>query len=345
MHTRAALREAGYESEIWAIDTLPEVKGEARSLLEVPAGRIEATWWIYHHSIGTPAADFLAARAEPLVLDYHNITPAELVDRWAPWVRDEVDLGRKQVAELAGRCFFAMADSSFNESELEEVGYKTTKVVPPLFDLAAFDRASDREVHGELQREKAQGGSDWLFVGRVAPHKAQHELIKALAVYRSLYDPQARLHLVGTPMGSDYNRALERFANRLGVGSAVRLTGMLSDEALSAYYRCADVFVCASEHEGFCVPVVEAMHLGVPVVAHAAAAVPETVGDAALLLDDPSPLASAVAVDRVVTGTRLRDLLVDEGRKRAQYFTLVRGKQRMVAAIDDATAVGERAES
>ncbi|HXW34263.1 MAG TPA: glycosyltransferase, partial [Acidimicrobiales bacterium] len=342
LHTRDALRDAGYASDIWAIDTLPEMRAEARSVDELSSAERPRSWWIYHHSIGTPAAEILATRTEPLILDYHNITPAELVDRWAPWVRDEVELGRKQLSSLAQRCFFALADSSFNETELVEAGYSYTRVVPPLFDLASFEHSADRQVQAELRARKAEGGSDWLFVGRVAPHKAQHELIKTLAVHRRLHDPHARLHLVGTAMGKDYSRALERFAQRIGVGDAVNLTGMLSDEALAAYYQAADLFVCASEHEGFCVPVVEAMHLGVPVIAHAAAAVPETVDGAALLLDDFSPLATAVAANRVANDRRLRELLVAAGRERARYFSIDKAKRRLVDAMDAAlsSAVG-----
>jgi glycosyltransferase involved in cell wall biosynthesis len=137
-------------------------------------------------------------------------------------------------------------------------------------------------------------------------------------------------------MGEDYPRALQRFAQRVGVGEAVRITGMVSAGALAAYYRVADVFVCASEHEGFCVPVVEAMHLGLPVVAHASAALPETVGEAGLVLSDRSPLALATAAHRVVTDSRLRDHLVGAGRARARAFSLEAGRDRMVAAMAEA---------
>ncbi len=339
LHTRQALRDAGYQSDVWAIDTLPEVRGEARPLAELTPARRPGTWWLFHHSIGTPAADIFAGRPEPKVLDYHNITPAGLLDRWAPWVRDEVELGRRQLVELARPCFFALADSSYNEAELTADGYPHTRVVPPLFDLAAFEETADPEVEARLRADRRAGGADWLFVGRVAPHKAQHDLIKALAVHRRLHDPEARLHLVGSGMGEDYPRALQRFAQRIGVGDAVRITGMVSAGALAAYYRVADVFVCASEHEGFCVPVVEAMHLGLPVVAHAAAAVPETVGEGGLVLADRSPLALATAAQRVVTDPGLRKVLVEAGRARARYFSLERGRERMVAAMEEAARV------
>ncbi len=336
LHTRDALRDAGFKSDVWAIDVLPEVRDQARPLAELGVQPQPGTWWIFHHSIGTPAAAVVAARTEPTLIDYHNITPAALLERWAPWVRDEVDLGRRQLAELAGVCFASLADSQFNADELIAAGYRNVTVVPPLFDLDAFRAEPDAGTAARLCSDRSAGGSDWLFVGRVAPHKAQHELVKALAVHRSIHDPAARLRLVGSAMGEDYPRALQRFARRLGVGDAVEVTGMVSAAALAAYYQLADVFVCASDHEGFCVPVVEAMHVGLPVVAHAAAAVPETAGGAGMLLQDRSPLAMAVAAHRAVSDARLRSAMIAAGRRRAQYFTLERGRRRMVAAVEQA---------
>ena len=135
-------------------------------------------------------------------------------------------------------------------------------------------RAHSRDSHAA----KTKGGSDWLFVGRISPHKAQHDLIKALRASRSFYDAEARLHLVGTSLGTDYPRALERFSARLGVADSVNMAGAVSASVLSAYFASADVFVCASDHEGFCVPLVEAMGRGLPVVAYEAAAVEEAGG-------------------------------------------------------------------
>lgn len=339
LHTRDVLRRAGYRSDVWAIDVLPEVRDQARPLRELSPAPQPGTWWLFHHSIGTPAAELFAARPEPKLLDYHNITPAALIERWAPWVRDEVELGRRQLAELAPACFFALADSAYNAAELTEVGYRHATVVPPLFDLTSFERAVDPDAERRLRAARAGGGSDWLFVGRLSPHKAQHQLVKALAAYRRLFDPEARLHLVGTGLGEDYPRALRRYAERLGVGDAVDIPGLVSAGELAAFYRVADVFVCASEHEGFCVPVVEAMHLGVPVVARAAAAVPETLGGAGLVLHDRSTLALAVAVHHVLSRPAVRHTLVAAGRARAQDFSLDAGRRRLLQAVEEAVAV------
>ena len=178
-----------------------------------------------------------------------------------------------------------------------------------------------------------------MFVGRISPHKAQQDLIKALACSRQVYDPNARLHLVGTSLGTDYPRALERFASRLGVGGSVRMTGAVPGPVLAAYYQTADVFVCASDHEGFCVPVVEAMAKGVPVVAYDAAAVGETVRSGGLLLDHKSPMVVASAVDRVLSDAALRKRLTGAGRSRADELSMPESGRRLVDAIDQAVVV------
>ncbi len=167
-----------------------------------------------------------------------------------------------------------------------------------------------------------------------------------IAVYRRLYDERVRLHLVGSPVGSRYGEAMERFIGSLGLEASVHITGPVRPGELEAYFRIADAFVCASDHEGFCVPIVEAMAHGVPVVAgcsgpYGGGAVPETVADAGLLLDSKDPLRLAAAVHRVVTDPELRERLRSAGRRRAADFALDRSVERMVRLIRH-TLAGEQ---
>ena len=165
------------------------------------------------------------------------------------------------------------------------------------------------------------------------PSKAQHDLVKALWAYRRLYDPTARLHLVGSTPSNRYLAALRAFIADLGLQGAVRIAGEVSDAALAAYFDAADVYVSASLHEGFGVPLLEAMHVGVPVVARSAGAVDGTVGDAGLLLDPAGPSVIAAAVRRVLTDQSLRDRLVVAGRRQVTEHTLAGSGQRTVDAI------------
>jgi glycosyltransferase involved in cell wall biosynthesis len=335
VHTVAlteALRAAGVDSEIFYGNCTPDVASLGRPVVDLGrAGRDR--WLLYQSSIGSPVYDVLAARPEPKLVNYHNITPAELLVDWEPNVGYEVSLGRTQLERLAPDCGLAVADSAFNELELKEAGYTDTAVVPLLIDMTATGADPDPDLAGRLAAAKERGGADLLFVGKVSPHKAPHDLVKMLAVYRRCYDPEARLHLVGSPLGERYGPALAAFVDDLGLTGAVSVTGSVSPSELEAYYRSADVFVCASLHEGFCVPLVEAMGHGVPVVAYAVAAVPETVGDAGLVLDGREPLRMAAAVARVVTDAPLRARLADAAARRVAAFSLERSTERFVSLV------------
>ncbi len=337
LHTMAiaeALRQVGMESEIFYGECTEDIADRARPMSSL--GRVtKGRWLLYQASIGSPVFDIFASRSEPKLLNYHNITPAPLLDGWEPAVGHEVSLGRSQVTRVASECRLAIADSAFNEEELVDVGFKHTAVAPLLIDMTAA-AAPDPALSRRLADLKRGGGSDFLFVGKVSPHKAQHDLVKMLAVYRRLYDAQARLHLVGTPLGKTYGPALSAFIAELGLSEAVSITGSVSPEELESYYQGADVFVCASEHEGFCVPLVEAMGHGLPIVAYATTAVPETVAGAGLLLSSKEPLRFAASVHRVVEDTRLRTQLVEAGARRADFFSLANSRRRFVELVVEA---------
>jgi glycosyltransferase involved in cell wall biosynthesis len=185
-------------------------------------------------------------------------------------------------------------------------------------------------------RRARDGGADLLYVGKISPHKAPHDLVKMLDVLRRLYDPAARLHLVGSPLGETYEPALRAFVAELGLDDAVFLPGSVTGAELEAYFRAADVFVSASDHEGFCVPLGEAMGHGVPIVAYGVTAVPETVGGAGLALPDKSAAPFAAAVGRVLRDERLRATLAAAGRARAAAFDLGASTRRFVSLVRQA---------
>ena len=271
-------------------------------------------------------------------MNYHNITPAALLRDWEPNVGYEVALGRTQLARLAPQSRFAVADSAFNESELHALGYERhRRGAAPHRHAPRRATSPTPALMADLARRKAAtGGADLLFVGKISPHKAPHDLVKMLAVLRRLYDPAARLHLVGSPLGETYEPALRAFIDELGLDDAVYFAGSVSGAELEAYLQSADVFVCASDHEGFCVPLAEAMGHGVPIVAYGVTAVPETVGGAGLVLPDKSPLPFASAVARVLSDQALRHHLSAAGRARAAGFSLPDSQRRFVSLVQGA---------
>jgi glycosyltransferase involved in cell wall biosynthesis len=207
-----------------------------------------------------------------------------------------------------------------------------------LADYRRVTQPPDQRVAAELAHLGADGGIDILFVGRIVPSKAQHDLVKALWAYRRLYDAHARLHLVGGTSSFEYTKALQGFVHDLGLSAAVRLPGEVSDAALAAYFGAADVYLSLSAHEGFGVPLVEAMVAGVPVVTRGAGAVSETVADAALVLAAADPSYIAAAVHRVCNDGQLRATLTALGARRAAELSGDAAAARTIEAV--AAAVG-----
>jgi glycosyltransferase involved in cell wall biosynthesis len=335
--TQAALRAAGWESEIFYDDAQAAVKKLGRHFStwdRAVDGRNGDAWVLFQLSTGSRMTPFLLDQDVPFGVYFHNITPPLFFERWEPGAAENLRTALGEMRRLAPMARFAIANSTFSQGDLDEAGFAPTAVSPVLLDPKELQGAPNERLLARLRRETAGGGSRWLFLGRAAPNKCQHDVIAAFAAYKEVYDPLARLTLVGGRTSNVYYRSLELLADELGVGAAVELTDTISHEEKLACYRAADVFVCLSEHEGFKVPIVEAMHFGVPVVAYASCAVPETVADAGVLLTDKDPLVVATAVDRVLHDDALRTELVDAGRRRAEDFSLERTSARLLELLD-----------
>ena len=302
------LRRLGYESHIYANDIHHELARKAEPIAQLPD---DDSWVIYHHSIGSTAGDAYERRAGRRILMYHNITPLELVERWAPQVGAEILLGREQTARYSHLTDVAVAASDYNRAELDALGYPKTTTIPVMFEL-------DRLAVGVSARRSAHVRI--VFVGRLAPNKAQHDLIASLAVLRSTDHPEATLHLVGARTFGSYSDAIRDYTASLGLADAVFVHEAVTDDELADHYSAADVFVCLSDHEGFCVPIIEAMHRGLPVIAFNSSAVGATVGDGGLVLDSKSPDIVAAAISRVHGDEALRTRMGDAGRRRAAQF-------------------------
>jgi glycosyltransferase involved in cell wall biosynthesis len=330
---RDALRAAGWRSEIYSYATHDELLDEAVSIGDYPAQARPDDVLVYQFSTSSPVAGFLATRDEPLIVNYHNVTGPEHFAAWEPETAARATQALAELALLAPRAALGLADSAFNERDLLAFGCPATTVVPPLFDPDRVSVAPDHRVAHRLQAARDAGGSDWLCVGRLVPSKAPHQAVKALWAYHRRYDPSARLHLVGAASTNTYVRALRDFIADLSLTGSVRITGEVSDHALAAYYAAADVVVSTSLHEGFGIPLVEAMGAGVPVVALGAGAVADTVGGAGLVLDRADPSLIAAAVHRILVDDGLRAALVASGHRRAAELGLARSAPRAVAAV------------
>ena len=286
---------------------------------------------ILQHSIGSEVAQVAIRRQIPVVLNYHNITPSSYFEPWQPALAKSVER-RQQLGQLAPLTRRGIADSEFNAGELRALGIDDVVVSPVLWELGGGVEQASSGV-GIV----AEDGGTVLFVGRLAPNKCQHDLIAALVVL-SRMRPQSRLVLVGGASPPQYLQSLKSLARRMGVSDRVVFAGKVSDKKLLQWYQLADVLACTSEHEGFGVPLVEAMANGLPVVVYDAAAVAETVQGAGIVLSDKRPATMALALDRVLGNADLKKSLRDHGIQAAQRFDIAVTRNQMWAALEDLLA-------
>jgi glycosyltransferase involved in cell wall biosynthesis len=328
LRLRDATRARGFDSEIYVDTVEPETELETSPVLSYPERARPGDVAVYQFATASAMAPWLAGRPEKLVVNYHNITPPGLM---APW-DNHLALGQLRAQDdlrlLARRAALAVADSAYNEAYLTAAGFAATAVIPPSAALeAATADHEGRRQDGHRSHDGGHGESDgagarWLAVGRVSPNKAIENTIAALAVTRAHGDPGATLLVVGKPATASYVAALHRFVAEMGLDGAVRFTGHASDATVSAAYAEADVLVVTSEHEGFCVPVVEAMAEGVPVVAFDEGAVPEVLGDAGVLVSDKDPYALAVSIETLLGNSARRDVLARAAGRRLSELDL-----------------------
>jgi glycosyltransferase involved in cell wall biosynthesis len=330
---RDAFRAHGWQSDIYVEAAHDELQHEASYFEEYTRRSMPGDILVYQASTGSPVARYLLDRPETLVVDYHNITPASFYAPWEAHTAEKVTEARSQVAALAPRAALGVAHSEFSAGELAAFGCPTTVVVPILVSVGEWSRTPDPAAAAALAA-RADGGTVLIFVGRLSPNKAQHQLVEALWLYRRWYDPGARLLLVGPAITGAYADAVLDLATELGLSDAVTHGENLTSAELAAWYGAADIFVCLSDHEGFCIPLLEAMQFGLPIVAFAAGAVPETVGSAGILLETKRPSLVAAAVDQVRTDTELAGSLVAMGRHRLRDFEADRTRNRFVEVLE-----------
>jgi glycosyltransferase involved in cell wall biosynthesis len=311
---RRWLRELGFESEVYAEFVDPALASEVRHTSTYrPRG--EGEWVIYHHSTGSPVVARLLEWAARVVVVYHNVTPPDFFQGIDPKLAQEMVEGRRQLALLQPRAGLALGVSPYNEAELKDAGFAPTGVLPLALDESQYRMPSNPEL---VARFKG-GGPMLLFVGRQVPNKKPEDLLKLLYYYRRI-EPEARLVLVGGPWIPAYDYWLREFARELGVQDAVTFTGHVTQQDMVTYYRLADLYVSMSEHEGFGKPLVESMYLGVPVLAHAAAGVPGTLGGAGVLFNHKHYEALAELVDLLVTDAALRAAVLEGQHRRVGDF-------------------------
>jgi len=318
---RDLLRHLGHESELYALTIDDALTDDVRPFADPGAGRGDLT--IFHYALPSPMTEAFATLKSGRVLQYHNVTPAAYFAPYDPALFRLASLGRRELATLVGRVDVALGDSEYNRQELEALGFARTGVCPIAVDTR---RVTQRTHRPALERMLDDGLVNFLFVGRIAPNKKIEDHIKLAEAFKRYVDAYYRFIFVGR-----YDVVPRYYSTIRALMSEFRLlndrfifTGPVPDEELAVYYQHAAVYISLSEHEGFCVPLVEAMAADVPVLAYAAAAVPDTLGGAGVQfapkdLEFAAELLGSLAFDddlraAVIAGQRRR--LADFGDAR-----------------------------
>lgn len=319
-HVYSLHREPGIEDRVEPISELPTRPNRARPL-------------VFHASIGSwPVHKAITDSEDSLVLVYHNISPPEYYVDYSSEVADDLIRGRWELERLRDMVVLAIADSDYNADELRELGYDDIHVVAPTPDVDRLNRVvPDPRMLDQIGTWGP--GPLILCVAQQLPHKRIDRVLAAIAVLQQEFLPSARLAIVGVDRFPAYAAALRAMASSVGLREP-HFMGRVSDAELGALYLRARAFLTLSEHEGFCVPVVEAMATGVPVVASSRAAIPSTTADAGLLIDDPDdPVLVAGVLDRVLTDPTLRRVLLGRGMARAKQLSAPYSLPRLVEAV------------
>jgi glycosyltransferase involved in cell wall biosynthesis len=317
---RTVLRYWGHKSDIIAEHVHPALAGQVLSLRRNCLREGDAV--VLHYAVWTRALELFLEAPSARILYYHNVTPGALLRDHNPVLAEHCDRARAALPELRGRCSAVIAVSEFNASELRASGMEDVAVVPLLLNLPARPRDRIPQPQPVV-----------VSVGRLAPNKRVEDTIRAFALYQRYRSPGAKLVVVGPYHEfEDYRRALERLGERLGI-RGVRFTGRIPHDARDAWYLRASAYICSSIHEGFCAPVIEALANGVPVVARGAGALPETLGDAGILLDDDDPALYAEALHEVISSEATRAELARAAERRLEQLAPTRVADRLRTAL------------
>jgi glycosyltransferase involved in cell wall biosynthesis len=327
---RGMLRRQGHASDIFALTIDDNLRGDVRPFADPEATRGDVT--IFHFALPSPMTSAFARLGGARVLQYHNITPAAFFAPYSPGLFRLASIGRQELASLVGHVDLALGDSEFNRRELEELGFAPTGVLPIAVDTGRITGAPRRPA---LEKILGDGLINILFVGRIVPNKRIDDHVRLAEVYKRYVDSYYRFIFVGRYDGvpAYYAQVRALIAEYRMLPDRFWFTGPVPDEDLAAFYRWADAYVSLSEHEGFCVPLIEAMAADVPVLAYAAGAVPETLGGAGLLLAPKDLEVAAEMLGLLVYDRPVRARVLDGQRTRLKDFAPERIEAQLTAAL------------
>ncbi|WP_375104165.1 glycosyltransferase [Paenibacillus sp. RS8] len=317
LNMKKTMERAGIESKIYAEHIHPKLSNIVLPASSIPKDKPV----IYHLAIGCDLAYEIPKFTDKKMILYHNITPSHYFRGYDDQSGDLCDKGRDELEFLKDYIDVAFADSQYNESELIDVGYTNTHVTPIIINYEDYEGAYNKELLKKIQNSKK--GTDLIFVGRLAPNKKQEDIIKTFYFYKKYFDVNARLFLVGSYTRMErYYEQLKGLVKQLSIDD-VYITGHVPFNDILTYYKNADIFLNMSEHEGFCVPILEAMKFEIPIISYKEAAVPETMGNGGLLFLEKDYKSIASLIKVVVSDLSLQERLLINQKERLHYFSKI----------------------
>ena len=325
------ISEMGYETGIYA-DTIDKrlTSPLYRKLSKLPKINDEDIVILNHCSGSELCYKFAEMKGRKMMI-YHNITPPKFFEPYDRQIAANVERGYEQTRYLKDKVEYVMPVSEYNASDLREMGYTCPMYTRPiLIPFEDYEKKYDEDV---VKKYSDDGYVNIIFLGRVVPNKKHEDVIKAFAYYKKHINNKSRLILVGSDGGAgDYKQYLERYVEALMVDDVI-FTGHTSFASMLAYYRIADIFLCMSEHEGFCVPLVESMYFGVPIIAYDSSAISSTLGGSGILVKEKDPVFTAMLIDRVVKDKALREYIIEGQKKRLSDFSYEKIREQFVTGL------------
>ena len=324
------LKEAGYDAEIRSL-ILPDNK-DLKKLVRPLSGlrRLKDDDVMLYH-MATALQTDLTRWGGRIIFQYHNITPPEFFQPYDHAVAEACRAGLSEMKSLRNTPEACWADSEFNKKDLTDAGYICPiHTVPILVPFEDYEQPADRQIIETCRDDHV----NFLFVGRIVPNKAQEDVIRAFAWYQKNINGKCRLFLIGNTSLNVYRNRLQEYIELLDIRNVI-MPGHIRFSEILAYYQAADVFLSMSRHEGFCVPLLEAMFFGIPIVARNTSAIPYTLGDAGLLLEDNNPAVAALAADRVLHDRKLKEEIIRRQDARLADFSHEKVKERILKELKD----------
>lgn len=323
------LRSVGVKSNIYAQNIHPKMSKYAKAANLCPKNAPI----IYHLSTGSDLAYEIPKYSSKKILIYHNITPHEFFVGYSGGLKRLCEAGRQQLEFLSSHIDLAIADSEYNRMELLDLSYKSTVTSPIIINYDDYSKEPSKKVLNSIRN--GNDTKNILFVGRIAPNKKQEDIIKSFYYYNKFINSDSKLYLVGSYEGMErYYDEISNLIVHLRLEQSIVITGHVTFDQILSYYYASDLFLCMSEHEGFCVPIIEAMNFRLPIIAYKSTAIPETLGNGGVLINKKDYKEVAELINIILSDNDLVQSLRENQQKQIKKYSKERATEQFVDVLN-----------